>query len=295
MTTRGATPTHRSISAAALIAVLVVGVATPSAVATTTYRYWSYWIVDAGTSPEWGYASEGAGTRVPADGSVEGWRFGLAGQVSDIKPSVEPDFESICAGTERQDDTKRVGVVIDPGTVDESPDGEQPGALVATCVVVDKSMPPDWRSRKPSPTCEWSPVSCVESTVIRRASARPWSRSLLLPARMTHRRRNPTRSTTSIKSMLHPQLVDSPDEPPTQETSPTTPLAAALTVSVIAVVGFAAVAPLSTGGDAMTAPTVDDRARVTPLCPTSHETTGPDGCTRWPGGRGLSVSQSRPA
>ena len=92
----------------------MVGVATPSAVATTTYRYWSYWIVDAGTSPEWGYASEGAGTRVPADGSVEGWRFGLAGQVSDIKPSVEPDFESICAGTERQDDTKRVGIVIDP-------------------------------------------------------------------------------------------------------------------------------------------------------------------------------------
>ncbi len=34
-------------------------------------------------------------------------------------------------------------------------------------------------------------------------------------------------------------VVDSPDEPPTQETSPTTPLAAALTVSVIAVVGFA--------------------------------------------------------
>ncbi len=167
MTTREAAPTHRSISAVALIAVLMVGVATPSAVATTTYRYWSYWIVDAGTSPEWGYAPEGAGTRVPADGSVEGWRFGLAGQVSDIKPSVDPDFESICAGTERQDGAKRVGVVIDPGTVDESPDGEQPGVDAASGV------------------------------------------------------------------------SDSPDEPPTQETSPGTPLAAALTVSVIAVVGFA--------------------------------------------------------
>jgi len=34
-------------------------------------------------------------------------------------------------------------------------------------------------------------------------------------------------------------LSDSPDEPPTQQASPGTPLAAALTVSVIAVVGFA--------------------------------------------------------
>ena len=80
---------------------------TSSAVATTTYRYRSYWI-DAGTLRV-GLRIGRAGTRVLADGSVEGWRFGLAGQVSDIKLSIDPDFESICAGTERQDDTNASG------------------------------------------------------------------------------------------------------------------------------------------------------------------------------------------
>ena len=116
MTTRGAAPTHRSISAVALIAVLVVGVATPSAVATTTYRYWSYWIVDAGTSPEWGYASEGAGTRVPADGSVEGWRFGVSSGTmgAGLQPRATADFDRICADTPAEDGLKRVAVIIDP-------------------------------------------------------------------------------------------------------------------------------------------------------------------------------------
>jgi hypothetical protein len=238
VTTRGATPTHRSISAAALIAVLVVGVATPSAVATTTYRYWSYWIVDAGTSPEWGYASEGAGTRVPADGSVEGWRFGFAGQVSDIKPSVEPDFESICAGTERQDDTKRVGVVIDPGTVDESPDGEQPGALVATCVVVDKSA-------TGLAIAQAVADMRVESGFVCGIDGYPASECAPLVEVPTTSRADDASPTQSDEVDNVDQIdaasavVDSPDEPPTQETSPTTPLAAALTVSVIAAVGFA--------------------------------------------------------
>ena len=238
MTTRGATPTHRSISAAALIAVLVVGVATPSAVATTTYRYWSYWIVDAGTSPEWGYASEGAGTRVPADGSVEGWRFGLAGQVSDIKPSVEPDFESICAGTERQDDTKRVGVVIDPGTVDESPDGEQPGALVATCVVVDESA-------TGLAIAQAVADMRVESGFVCGIDGYPASECAPLVEVPTTSRADDASPTQSDEVDNVDQIdaasgvSDSPDEPPTQETSPTTPLAAALTVSVIAVVGIA--------------------------------------------------------
>ena len=36
--------------------------------------YWSYWHAPAGGS--WTYASTGAGTRDPAPGTVEGWRFG---------------------------------------------------------------------------------------------------------------------------------------------------------------------------------------------------------------------------
>ena len=238
MTTRGATLTHRSISAVAVIALLMVGVATPYAVATTTYRYWSYWIVDAGTSPEWGYASEGAGTRVPADGSVEGWRFGLAGQGSDIEPSVDPDFESICAGTERQNGAKRVGVGIDPGTVDESPDGEQPGALVATCVVVDESATGLVIAQAVADVR-------VESGFVCGIDGYPASECAPLvevPATSRADDASPTQSeeVDNVDQIDAASGVrDSPDEPPTQETSPGTPLAAALTVSVIAVVGFA--------------------------------------------------------
>jgi hypothetical protein len=36
--------------------------------------YWSYWHAEAGGS--WTYATAGAGSRDPAPGSVEGWRFG---------------------------------------------------------------------------------------------------------------------------------------------------------------------------------------------------------------------------
>lgn len=36
--------------------------------------YWSYWYAEAGGS--WTYASVGAGSRDPAPGTVEGWRFG---------------------------------------------------------------------------------------------------------------------------------------------------------------------------------------------------------------------------
>jgi hypothetical protein len=36
--------------------------------------YWSYWHAEAGGS--WSYASTGAGSRDPAPGTVEGWRFG---------------------------------------------------------------------------------------------------------------------------------------------------------------------------------------------------------------------------
>ncbi len=238
MTTRGAAATHRSIRAVALITVLMVGVATPSAVATTTYRYWSYWIVDAGTSPQWGYASEGAGTRVPADGSVEGWRFGLAGQVSDIKPSVDPDFDSICAGTERQDGDKRVGVVIDSGTLDESPDGEQPGALVVTCIVVDESATGLAIAQAVADVR-------VESGFVCGIDGYPASECAPLVEVPATSRTDDAPSTQSEGIDNVDQIdaasgvIDSPDAAPTQETSPGTPLAAALTVSVIAVAGFA--------------------------------------------------------
>ncbi len=293
MTTRGATPTHRSISAAVLIAVLVVGVATPSAVATTTYRYWSYWIVDAGASPEWGYASEGAGTRVPADGSVEGWRFGLAGQVSDIKPSVEPDFESICAGTERQDDTKRVGIVIDPEPSTSRPTANNPA----------HSWPPASSSMNPRPDLAIAQAVAdvrVESGFVCGIDGYPASECAPLVEVPTgsraddaspdaiRRGRQRRSNRCCIRSCRLPRRAAH-----TRDVPHNTARRCAHGVGYRGG-GLRSVAPLSTGGGAMTAPTVTSGTSP-PLCPTSHETTGPDGCTRWPGGRGLWVSRPRPA
>ncbi len=49
--------------------------------------YWSYWHAPAGGA--WTYATQGAGSRRPAPGTVEGWAFG-----ADLPPSVTPPSTS---------------------------------------------------------------------------------------------------------------------------------------------------------------------------------------------------------
>ncbi|MET0831961.1 MAG: hypothetical protein ABWY62_06215 [Acidimicrobiia bacterium] len=48
--------------------------------------YWAYWTVESG---EWRYATEGAATREPEAGSVEGWSF-VDGGTSPPPPGVDP-------------------------------------------------------------------------------------------------------------------------------------------------------------------------------------------------------------
>ena len=98
------------------------------------YRYWSYWNNSNGS---WSYASEGSGTRIPADGDVEGWRFGIAGDESFVAPSRPPDFASICSQQSRAEGMKRIAVVIDPGSSGEAPAGEEPGPIRTECVVTN--------------------------------------------------------------------------------------------------------------------------------------------------------------
>jgi hypothetical protein len=55
--------------------------ATPDASSFT--NYWSYWHADRktdGTFSTWGYSNQGASAYHPAQGSVEGWRFGDGGK-----------------------------------------------------------------------------------------------------------------------------------------------------------------------------------------------------------------------
>lgn len=112
-----------------------LGVLTLPAEASTAYRYWSYWNADP-SSTKWGYATEGSGTHVPRDGSVEGWRFGVAGDGALIQPSALPNFETLCAGVSTPADGKRVAIVIDPGTEQEAPEGDRPGTVITECVTV---------------------------------------------------------------------------------------------------------------------------------------------------------------
>lgn len=106
----------------------------PSATAGTTYVYWSYW--DGQPDNTWKAATVGAGSQTPADGSVIGWRWG-AGQSGDINqpPRAAANFADICASTPAQTGKKRVGVVIDFGTPEVAPNGQQPPTNVSQCVL----------------------------------------------------------------------------------------------------------------------------------------------------------------
>jgi hypothetical protein len=126
----------RAAGALALALATVALVAAPAQAA--AYRYWTYWQVPEG-STAWAFATQGPGTAVPTDGSVEGWSFGVtteSGNLDDA-PSVAPDFAALCGGTPAQQGRKRVALVVDPGPAALAPTGQAPPPPIATCVVAD--------------------------------------------------------------------------------------------------------------------------------------------------------------
>src|SRR5690606_5275966 len=75
----------------------------------------------------------------PEDGSVQGFRFAVSADSQDAsQPRRAPDFGKICADTPAKDGSKRVALVIDPGTAADAPDGETPPALRTACARVPK-------------------------------------------------------------------------------------------------------------------------------------------------------------
>lgn len=100
------------------------------------YVYWSYW--SSNSSGGWTFAQVGSASVTPADGSVEGWRYG-AGQGSGPSqpPSVAPNFAAACSGTAPVAGKKRVAVVIDSGTTAEASGGATPPAIAISCAQVD--------------------------------------------------------------------------------------------------------------------------------------------------------------
>ena len=94
----------------------VVLVAAPAHAA--AYRYWTYWQAPSGRSA-WTFATQGPGTSVPADGSVEGWRFGVTTAVRATADDAPRHAARLrrrsAASTPAAAGRKRVALVVDPG------------------------------------------------------------------------------------------------------------------------------------------------------------------------------------
>ncbi|HEV7147500.1 MAG TPA: SCO2322 family protein [Pedococcus sp.] len=123
-----------SLAALSLIAALFVALVAPAGAANAAaYRFWGYFQLK-GTS--WQFATKGPDQLTPANGSVEGWRFAVAGDTETRAPRVTPTFDAICGATKADSAHKRVAVVIDYGRPADQADGSQPPAPVGRCASV---------------------------------------------------------------------------------------------------------------------------------------------------------------
>ena len=123
-----------SLAAAILAMALLASISlvSPPLSQAASYRYWTYWLDrDAG----WTFSSLGPAFRTPADGSVEGWRFGVTAVVGDTPPRAAASFAAVCGDTPSEEGRKRVALIVDPGFTQDAPAGESGGAAWARCVV----------------------------------------------------------------------------------------------------------------------------------------------------------------
>lgn len=97
------------------------------------FRFWGYYQWANG---QWAFAQKGADQVVPADGSVEGWRYAVGGAKPRV-PRAAGDFDAICGATPAETGKKRVALVVDPGTAADSGTGVAPPPATGTCVVTD--------------------------------------------------------------------------------------------------------------------------------------------------------------
>ena len=119
-----------------LLALLVVGgTGTAAHAAGDGYRYWNYFHVKNG---QFAFATTGNAGFVPADGSIEAYRYGTSTAKQGLMPRADLTaltFDKVCAGTHPQAGKKRVAVLLDYGTQADS-GGATPPAPRAGCAVV---------------------------------------------------------------------------------------------------------------------------------------------------------------
>src|SRR5690606_1389629 len=116
--------------AAAFALALATALVAPLAAHAAGFQFWGYYQLIDG---EWGFATEGAGTTVPEDGSVDGYRFAVSAGDDVRVPRDVLEFDEVCAETPAEDGMKRVGLVLDPGRDVDAPEGVTPPQPAATC------------------------------------------------------------------------------------------------------------------------------------------------------------------
>lgn len=120
-----------------LVAVFAAVALAAPAHAEDGYEYWMYFHLSDGQT--WAFSDVGPGDYQPADGEIEGFRFGVSTASKGIEPRAdlaEVSFETICADTEAAAGEKRVALVLDYGT--ELGAGTPPEPR-AECAVVDEA------------------------------------------------------------------------------------------------------------------------------------------------------------
>jgi MYXO-CTERM domain-containing protein len=126
----GATPLRvvLSLLLAGVFAALTIAPAQAAA-----YRYWGFYQLTDGA---WAFAQKGSDQTVPADGSVEGWRFAVGDEQSTRFPRAVLTFDELCAATPAAAGQKRVGLVVDYGRPADAEDGATPPEPTALCASV---------------------------------------------------------------------------------------------------------------------------------------------------------------
>ena len=118
-----------------VVSVMIFGISSPASATEKGYRYWGYFQALPG-STSWTEAMVGPTTNVP-DGSVEGWVHTFASNsISAYPPRTAPSFSSLCKRVTQVSGKKRIGVIVDFGSVALRPRGESLPRRIMTCVQI---------------------------------------------------------------------------------------------------------------------------------------------------------------
>ena len=104
------------------------------------YRYWSFWL---NNESGWSLAQEGAGTLIPQDGDVHGWRFISAPDVAgpEYAPRSITTFDEVCGSIPAEAGKVRVALVVDFGDASDYSSEVSIPTLQTTCAVITQGDP----------------------------------------------------------------------------------------------------------------------------------------------------------